>query len=73
MKTERVCIFFNVCYLMILFLQIDLFGDDFNEVFTGSKVSAGMLLLCLQLFLIFFYCKFVICLLQRDANGICSS
>lgn len=27
-------------------LQINLFDDDFNEVFTGSKVLAGMLFLC---------------------------
>lgn len=40
--------------MSLFLLQIDLFGDDFNEVFTGSKVSAGMLLLSLKLFFFFF-------------------
>lgn len=52
----------HCAYLFIFFinlmssflLQIDLFEDDFNEVFTGSKVSAGMLLLLLCLKQFFF-------------------
>lgn len=62
--------------LMSLFLlQIDLFGDDFNEVFTGSKVSAGMLLLSLKLFFFFFFFFIFVyvCLLWHDADGFGSS
>lgn len=49
--------------MSLFLLQIDLFGDDFNEVFTGSKVSAGMLLLSLKLFFFFFFIFVYVCLL----------
>lgn len=51
--------------MSLFLLQIDLFGDDFNEVFTGSKVSAGMLLLSLKLFFFFFHIRICLFALTR--------